>query len=64
MFAEALNDTYGESYGPMIDVDAVVNVSGFEDVLTVGRGPVVDAVGGVAFTPSARAVLRAGYGLE
>lgn len=64
MFAEALNDTYGESYGPMIDVDAVVNVSGFEDVLTIGRGRAVDAIAGVSFTSSARDVLRAGYGLE
>mgnify|MGYP001818687866 CR=1 FL=1 len=64
LFAEALNATYGESYGPMIDVDAVNNTSGFEDVLTVGRGRVVDAVKGIVFTPSAGEVLRAGYGLE
>jgi lysophospholipase L1-like esterase len=63
LFAEALNDTYGESYGPQIPIGAVPNRAGFEQVLGGGRAP-VDGVLGISFTPSAREVLRAGYGLD
>ncbi len=60
LFAQALNDTYGTSYG-QITVDTVVNQAGFEQVLGAGAKPArpVGGVMGVSFTRSGAAGLRA-----
>jgi len=63
LFADALNTTYGTSYGPLIPIASVPNQAGFEQVLAPSR-IAVGAELGISFTPTAREVLRAGYGLE
>lgn len=63
LFAEALNTTYGTSYGPLIPVASVPNRNGFEQV-PAAPPTTVDAFQGISFTDTAREVLRAGYGLE